>query len=201
MKILLSNHVQTTGISPWRGSLCSVRVGLGPLASNLEGIFARTGLPHLGRLNLLRSTWYSSWRGVCVMVRQTWFTWFSAFFPHIICLCCDLSCWHCLSVKYCGWHHPRHARLCCLGVPSLPLAWHNWWYLHKIFSTHVYPAPLVGWLQGVPKNSIPSFQVMVGCSVEGGLHNQSSGGGCTWPGWQWVGEGESYLIMFNHINY
>ena len=59
--------------SPWRGGKYLVRVGLGPLVDNLEGISTRTGLPYLGRPNLLRATWWISWRGLLVMVRQNGF--------------------------------------------------------------------------------------------------------------------------------
>ena len=47
----------------------------------------------------------------------------------------------------------------------------------KIFSTCVYPTLLVGWLVELSNLlNIHNFQVVVGCSVEDGLHNQSSGG-------------------------
>ena len=176
MKIFLSDHVRTTGISPWRGTLCSVRVVLGPLASNLEGIFARIGFHHLGRLNLFRSTWYSSWRGMHVMVRQNWFICFIIFilFPHQLLLLWPVVSRLLICKLYGGWHCPQRVQLCRLRVPPLPLAWHNWQYIHKNISTCVYPAPRIVELSNFL--SIHNFQVVVGCSVEDGLHNQSSGG-------------------------
>ena len=60
------DEYRSPGIQPWRG------------------IFVRTNFPHLGRLNLISSTWYSSWRWWYETVCQNQFLHFIFFlkFPN-----------------------------------------------------------------------------------------------------------------------